>query len=182
MSGSATSERRARFGGRPLWRRRLISAVTAYVVLLAALGALGLDPSPPLFAAFFVAALSVSAFVGDRLGDNQPEQWPSRNASTFGLGRGADHQATALARRLAAVGEGPPQTRANLARELHTQLGVVVADRVQRRHGRDILSDPGAARELLPPDLAQLVLDPPDERRLTEPASLSHLLDRIESL
>lgn len=176
------SDGSSRLGRQPEWRRRLIGGLTAYVVLLLALGALGLEPSPGLFAAFLVAAVSVLAFFADRRGDSQPELWPTPSASTPGLGRGADHKATALARRLASIAEAPQGTRANLARDLHVQLSVVVADRVLRRHGRDVLTDPAAAREVLPPDLAELVLGPPDERRLTDPATLSHLLDRIESL
>jgi len=158
------TERGSWLARQPVWRRRLLGGLTAYVVLLLVLGALGLAPSTSLFAAFFVAAVSVLAFVADRWGDTQPDLWPAPSPSTVGLGRGADHQAAAL------------------ARDLHAQLCVVVADKVARRHGRDVLADPHAARELLPPDLAELVLGPPDERRLTEPVSLSHLLDRIESL
>ena len=176
------TERGSWLARQPVWRRRLLGGLTAYVVLLLALGGLGLAPSTSLFAAFFVAAVSFLAFVADRWGDTQPDLWPTPSPSTVGLGRGADHQAAALARRLASAAEAPEATRANLARDLHAQLCVVVADKVARRHGRDVLADPHAARELLPPDLVELVLGPPDERRLTEPISLSHLLDRIESL
>jgi len=176
------SDRRSRSARQPAWRRRLIGGFTAYVVLLLVLEALGLDPSPALFAAFVVAALSVLAFLGDRQRDTAPQLWPVQSASTVGLGRGADHKATALARRLAAVAEAPEAIRENLAKDVHAELSVVVADKVQRRHGRDVLTDPAAARELLPPELAELVLQPPDVHRLTEPAALSDLLDRIESL
>ena len=175
------SDRRSRSARQPAWRRRLIGGFTAYAVLLLVLEALGLDPSPALFAAFVVAALSVLAFLGDRQRDTAP-LWPVQSASTVGLGRGADHKATALARRLAAVAEAPEAIRENLAKDVHAELSVVVADKVQRRHGRDVLTDPAAARELLPPELAELVLQPPDVHRLTEPAALSDLLDRIESL
>lgn len=176
------SGRSSWLGAQPVWRRRLIGGLTAYVVLLLALGALGLAPSPSLFAAFIIAVVSVLAFVADRQADTQPELWPAPSASTVGLGRGGDPKATALARRLASVAEAPADTRAHLAQDLHAQLVIVVADRVLRRHGRDVLTDPAAARELLAPDLAELVLGAPDERRLTEPAALSRLLDRIESL
>ena len=172
----------SRFARQPAWRRRLITGLTAYVVLLAALGGLGLGPSPALFAAFFAAAGSALVYLADRMGDSQAETWPTRGPSTTGLGRGADHRAPALARRLAGVARAPEGTRANLAQDLHAQLSAVVADRVQHLHGRDLLTDLTASRELLPPDLAEFVLGPPDERRLTDPAALTHLLDRIESL
>ncbi len=178
MTGRLSS----RFASQPLWRRRLIAGLTAYVLVLLALQALGFEPSPALFAALLVLVVTGAAYLDDRSADTQPYPWPVQSVPTTGLGRGADHRATSLARRLATISEAGDSARAALAHQLHSQLTQAVADRVRHAHGRDVLADAGAARELLPPDLAAFVSHPPDARQLTEPGPLARLLDRIESL
>ena len=85
----------------------------------------------------------------------------------------------ALARRLEARVNEPSQRR-NLASDLQRQLKVVLADRVRRERGWDIVAHPDLAYEALPSDLADLVTRPPD-LRLADAQYLSALLDRIES-
>lgn len=170
--------------GLPKGRRRLLGVVAGYLVLLALLQALGLSPKPLLIAAAFVAVGSVLLYVDGRLDDNTPSAWPRLGASTLGLGRGADHRTTSLARRLAGLATATAGSRRQLALDLHGQVVRVMVGRVRRAHGRDLLTDP-TARELLPADLALLLADPVDERvldRLVDPPALTRLLDRIESL
>ena len=57
---------------------------------------------------------------------------------------------------------------------------LVLADRVRRERGWDIVAHPDLAYEALPSDLADLVTRPPD-LRLADAQYLSALLDRIES-
>ncbi len=70
--------------------------------------------------------------------------------------------------------------RRNLATDLQRQLRVVLADRVRRERGWDIVAHPELAYEALPPDLADLMTRPAD-LRLADVTYLSALLDRIES-
>ena len=168
----------------PKGRRRLLAVVAAYLVLLALLQALDLSPSPLLIAALFVAVGSVLLYVDGRLNDSAPSAWPRLGASTLGLGRGADHRTTSLARRLAALDTATAGSRRQLALDIHAQVVQVLVGRARRVHGRDVLTDP-TARALLPADLALLLADPVDEQildRLVDPPALTRLLDRIESL
>ena len=162
----------------------MLGAVAAYLVLLVLLQVLDLSPSALLLAALFIAGGSVFVYVDGRLDDNTPSAWPRLGASTLGLGRGTDHRTTSLARRLAALDTASAGSRRQLAVDIRTQVVVVMAGRVRRAHGRDLLTDP-AAHALVPPDLALLLEDPIDERvldRLVDPVALTRLLDRIESL
>ncbi len=170
------------FARQPTWRRRLLGGITAYVLLVVVLQALGLAPSLPLVAVLLVAGMTVTGYVGDRLGDSAPHPWPTSGVSTVGIGRGADPRAMSTARRLAGARETDAGGRARLAADLHAQLVAVVVDAVLRREGHDLRTEPDAALTLLHPELADLVLCPPDERQLTDPASLTRLLDRIELL
>lgn len=171
--------KRWRLADQPPGRRRVLRGLLAYAVVMVLLVALGLSPSPVLLAAFFLAGGVLLAFCGDHVLDSGGEPWITTGPSTVGLGRGSDHRTVALARRLAARSNEPGQ-RANLAAELHQQLRAVLADQVRRERGRDILAEPGAARDVLPPDLADLVEGPPDSR-LADARYLSAVLDRIES-
>lgn len=168
----------------PKERRRLLGAFAAYLVLLVLLQILGLSPSPLLIAALFVAGGSVLLYVEGRVDDNAAVAWPRLGPSTLGLGRGADHRTTSLARRLEGLATASAGSRRQLALDLHRQVVTVMAGRVRRTHGRDIITSP-SARALLPADLALLLADPVDEQvldRLVDPAALTRLLDRIESL
>ena len=168
-----------RLRDQPTGRRRLLQAGLAYAVVLLGLVALGLSPNALLLGAFFVVGLAVVAFFADRFLDSQGELWFPGNPSMTGLGRGSDHRTVALARRLANREKDASQRR-NLAAEIQRQLQVVLADRVRRERGWDIIARPDLAYEALPGDLADLVARPPDPR-LVEPEYLSALLDRIES-
>lgn len=168
-----------RLRDQPVWRARAIRATAAYVVLMVVLVVLGVSPSPVLIAALFVAGTAVTGFLSDRFLDSHGEAWTTPGASTIGLGRGGDHRTVALARRLADPGSDPQQ-RAHLAADLQRQLAAVLADRVARERGIDLLADPARADDVLPPDLADLVVRPADPR-LVEPAYLSAVLDRIEA-
>ncbi|MEP6797612.1 MAG: hypothetical protein ABI890_05660 [Lapillicoccus sp.] len=170
--------------GRRLWRRPLVGAVAAYLVLVVLLQALGLNPSPPMFAGLFLAVGAVAVYVDGRIADNDPTAWPRLGASALGLGRGADHRTTSLARRLESVGTATPGSRRQLAADIHRQLVPVIVGRLRRSRGRD-LTDDAEALALLPPEVAALLADPVDERvldRLVDPTTLARLLDRIESL
>src|SRR6478609_5243343 len=132
-----------------------------------------------LVAAFFLAAATVFVVFSERLTSSYSEPWIVNPPSTAGLGRGSDHRTAALARRLESRVNEPSQRR-NLAGDLQRQLKVVLADRVRRERGWDIVAHPDLAYEALPPDLADLVTRPPD-LRLADAHYLSALLDRIES-
>ena len=170
---------RWRLRDQPVWRARVIRAVVAYAVLMLFLVVLGVQPSPVLIASLFVAATLVLAYVSDRFADSHGEAWVTPGQSTMGLGRGGDHRTVALSRRLADPGHQPDQRR-HLAADLQQQLAAVLVDRVVRERGIDLTTRPDLAHDVLPPDLAALVTEPPDVR-LVDPAYLSFVLDRIES-
>ena len=160
-------------------RRLVIRVAILYAVTMVVLVLLGVSPSPALVAAFFVAATTIFAVFSERFTGSHAESWTVNLPSTAGLGRGSDHRTSALARRLEARA-GDPSQRRNLAADLQRQLRLVLADRVRRERGWDILAHPDLAYEALPSDLADLVTRPPD-LRLADAQFLSALLDRIES-
>ncbi|MEO7233861.1 MAG: hypothetical protein ABIW80_00655 [Lapillicoccus sp.] len=168
-----------RLRDQPVWRARVIRAVVGYVVLMLALVLLGVSPSPVLVAALVVAGTIVMAFFSDRFSESHGEAWVTPGQSTLGLGRGGDHRTVALSRRLADPGRDPQQ-RAHLAADLQRQLAAVLADRVARERGVDLLAHPDRAYDVLPSDLADLVAQPPDPR-LVDAAYLGAVLDRIEA-
>ena len=163
----------------PEGRHLVLRVVVLYAVTMVFLVLLGVGPSPVLVAAFFLAAAVVFAVFSERFSGSYSEPWIVSPPSTAGLGRGSDHRTSALARRLEARVNEPSQRR-NLAAELQRQLRVVLADRVRRERGWDILAHPELAYDALPSDLADLMNRPPD-LRLVDAQYLSALLDRIES-
>ena len=163
----------------PDGRRLVIRAAGLYAATMVFLVLLGVSPSPVLVAAFFLAAAVVFAVFSERFSGSYSEPWIVSPPSTAGLGRGADHRTSALARRLEARADEPSQRR-NLAAELQQQLRIVLADRVRRERGWDIVAHPELAYDALPSDLADLVTRPPD-LRLPDVQYLSAVLDRIES-
>ena len=163
----------------PDGRRLVFRVVVLYAVTMVFLVLLGVSPSPVLIAAFFLAAAVVFAVFSERFAGSYSEPWIVSPPSTAGLGRGSDHRTSALARRLEARVNEPNQRR-NLAADLQRQLRVVLADRVRRERGWDILAHPELAYDALPSDLADLMTRPPD-LRLVDAHYLSALLDRIES-
>ena len=163
----------------PNGRRLVMRVVLLYAVTMVFLVLLGVSPSPVLIAAFFLAATTVFVVFSERFTSSHGEAWIVNPPSTAGLGRGSDHRTAALARRLESRATEPGQRR-NLAGDLQRQLRVVLADRVRRERGWDIVAHPELAYEALPPDLADLVARPAD-LRLTDVQYLSALLDRIES-
>lgn len=163
----------------PNGRRLVVRVVVLYAVTMLFLVLLGVSPSPVLVAAFFLAGATVFVVFSERFTGSHSEAWVVAPASTAGLGRGSDHRTTALARRLEARADDASQRR-NLATDLQRQLRVVLADRVRRERGWDIVAHPELAHEALPPDLADLMTRPPD-LRLADVTYLSALLDRIES-
>ena len=165
--------------GLPNGRRLVVRVVLLYAVTMVFLVLLGVSPSPVLIAAFFLAATTVFVVFSERFTGSHSEAWVVNPPSTSGLGRGSDHRTAALARRLESRATEPGQRR-NLAGDLQRQLRVVLADRVRRERGWDIVAHPELAYEALPPDLADLVARPAD-LRLADVRYLSALLDRIES-
>ena len=163
----------------PDGRRLVVRVAVLYAVTMLFLVLLGVSPSPVLVAAFFLAAAVVFAVFSERFSGSYGEPWIVSPPSTAGLGRGSDHRTSALARRLEARATEPSQRR-NLAAELQQQLRIVLADRVRRERGWDIVAHPELAYDALPSDLADLVTRPPD-LRLPDVQYLSAVLDRIES-
>lgn len=163
----------------PDGRRLVVRVAALYAVTMLFLVLLGVSPSPVLVAAFFLAAAVVFAVFSERFSGSYGEPWIVSPPSTAGLGRGSDHRTSALARRLEARATEPSQRR-NLAAELQQQLRIVLADRVRRERGWDIVAHPELAYDALPSDLADLVTRPPD-LRLPDVQYLSAVLDRIES-
>lgn len=163
----------------PDGRRLVIRVALLYAVTMVFLVLLGVSPSPVLVAAFFLVAAVVFAVFSERFSGSYSEPWIVSPPSTAGLGRGSDHRTSALARRLEARADEPSQRR-NLAAELQQQLRIVLADRVRRERGWDIMAHPELAYDALPSDLADLVTRPPD-LRLPDVRYLSAVLDRIES-
>ena len=160
-------------------RRLVLRVGLLYAVTMVFLVLIGVSPSPVLVAAFFLAATTILAVFSERFVGSYGETWVVNPPSTSGLGRGSEHRTSALARRLEARA-GDPSQRRNLAADLQRQLQLVLADRVRRERGWDILAHPDLAYEALPSDLADLVTRPPD-LRLADARYLSALLDRIES-
>jgi hypothetical protein len=160
-------------------RRLVLRVALLYAATMIFLVLIGVAPSPFLVAAFFLAATTIFVVFSDRFTGSHGEPWIVNPPSTAGLGRGSDHRTAALARRLEARA-GDPSQRRNLAADLQRQLQLVLADRVRRERGWDIIANPGLAYEALPSDLADLVTGPPD-LRLADAQYLSALLDRIES-
>lgn len=163
----------------PDGRRLVIRVALLYAVTMVFLVLLGVSPSPVVVAAFFLVAAVVFAVFSERFSGSYSEPWIVSPPSTAGLGRGSDHRTSALARRLEARADEPSQRR-NLAAELQQQLRIVLADRVRRERGWDIMAHPELAYDALPSDLADLVTRPPD-LRLPDVQYLSAVLDRIES-
>ncbi len=163
----------------PSRRRLLVRVALLYAATMIFLVLLDVSPSPVLVAAFFVAAATVFAVFTERFTDSHVEPWVVSPPSTAGLGRGSDHRTSALARRLEARAHEPGQRR-NLAADLQKQLQMVLADRVRRERGWDLLAHPELAHDALPSDLADLMTRPPD-MRLADASYLSAVLDRIES-
>jgi hypothetical protein len=165
--------------GLPSGRRLLVRVALLYAATMVFLVLLDLSPSPVLIAAFFAAATTVFAVFSERFTESHVEPWVVSPPSTAGLGRGSDHRTSALARRLEARAHEPGQRR-NLAADLQKQLQGVLADRVRRERGWDLLAHPELAHDALPSDLADLMTGPPD-LRLADARYLSAVLDRIES-
>jgi hypothetical protein len=163
----------------PGGRRLVVRVVLLYAATMIFLVLLGVSPSPVLVAAFFLAGTTIFVAFTERFIGSQSEAWIVNPPSIAGLGRGSDHRTSALARRLEARADDPSQ-RLNLAADLQKQLRVVLADRVRRERGWDVLAHPDLAYEALPSDLADLITRPPD-LRLADVQYLSALLDRIES-
>lgn len=166
-------------GKLPSGRRLVLRVALLYAATMVFLVLLDVSPSPMLIAAFFVAGATVFAVFTERFTESHVEPWIVSPPSTAGLGRGSDHRTSALARRLEARAQEPGQRR-NLAGELQKQLQVVLADRVRRERGWDLLAHPELAHDALPSDLADLMTRPPD-MRLADAQYLSAVLDRIES-
>lgn len=163
------------------WPRRVAGTLAAWAAAVLVLGALGLSPSVPLLGATVLAGASLVFRLLDTVAHPSSGRWPPRVVSSTGLGRGADHEVASLARRLAGAPE-TPEAAAAVARDLHALLCRVASDRVLARHGFVVAEDHDRAREVLPPDVLELLTGPPRAEQLTDPAALDHLLDRIESL
>jgi hypothetical protein len=163
----------------PTGRRLVVRVALLYAGTMVFLVLLDVSPSPVLVAAFFATAATIFAIFSERFTSSYSEPWVVNPPSMAGLGRGSDHRTSALARRLEARVDEPGQRR-NLAADLQKQLRLVLADRVRRERGWDIVAHPEFAYDALPPDLADLVTRPPD-LRLADAQYLSALLDRIES-
>lgn len=165
-------------GSRRQWRRALRFALTWLAVVLGLAG-LGLQPAVPLLAAVAVAAYTLVVTVEEPVRE-EISSWVSGDLSGVSLTRGSDHRTTALAEQLARV-PANPDTMVELSRRVHQRLCAVLDARVWRAQHIDLPRNMEWARQILPPELADLyLLDPTPD--LLRAETLDRHLTRIEQL
>jgi hypothetical protein len=148
------------------------------VVVFVVLHVLGTSPNPVLFGALAVLLVCLrttdDADVGPVVGP-----WAAGDLTSAEERLGSDHVTRALARDLADVRRDSVGGR-ELAARLHRRICAVLEARVWRIQGVDLRANAQFARRLLPEDLADIYLSPPDAA-LLRPERLDALLARIES-
>ena len=134
--------------------QHLAVALGVCLLLVAAFSVLGNQPRPEWFAAATVAAAIASVAV--RMLGRQLIQtsWPERTEGyAGGQWRHNDSRAQFLATWLQESHHDPDA----FARRVQPMLAELVAARLRRRHGIDLETRPDAAREVLGPELWELV-------------------------
>lgn len=159
-------------------RSPAVQVVASFVVVFVALQLLGNAPNPLLFAALAVVTMClVSAASADPGPSAGP--WAAEDLTHVGERWGSDHLTTALARDLSGPRENPTAT-VELAIRVHRRIGAILEARVWRTHGVDLRSNPQWARQVLPEDLAEVYLGPPDAG-LLRAERLAQLVARMEA-
>lgn len=164
-------------GLRP-WRHRLLWLAVAWLLLLIFAALLGLAASAAHLAVLLAAGALLLWYAVDHAAAGAVTAWPLTDVPELGGARGGDFRTANLAARLeeAAVrGLG----REDLARDLHVQLAAIVAERLDAKHGITIEAEPKWAKGVMPPELWDLVTQPPP-RDLADPTRLDQTLRRIE--
>lgn len=161
------------------WRRRLLWATAAWLVLVAGATLAGLSPSVPLSVAALAAGLAVLA-VAEVDSDQGLRTWYAGDLTGTALGRGSDHATTALGDHLALI-QRSPETSGELIARVHARVCALLEAAVWREQHVDLRANAEWAASLLPPDLAAFYRNPPDPDTL-HPQALDRLLTRIEQL
>lgn len=159
-------------------RSLVVQLVAAFAVVFVALQLLGSAPDPLLFAALAVVTMCLVSAAGADTGP-PAGPWAAEDLSRVGERWGSDHETTALARDLALLRENPTAT-AELAVRVHRRIGAILEARVWHTNSVDLRPNPQWARQLLPEDLAEVYLSPPDAG-LLRPERLAQLVARMEA-
>ncbi|MBB2987015.1 hypothetical protein [Terracoccus luteus] len=161
------------------WRRRLVTVVVVWLVLVLGAAVIGLSPAVPLLLLGVLAVMALGWFVADHLAANSVTVWPLVDGELGSGNRGDDFRVTSLAHRLEAAdtrGEG----REAVVRDLHAVLVGIVRERLFATHGIVPEEEPRWAEGVTPPELWQLVVGlPPAD--LYRPVVLDGILRRIEN-
>jgi len=163
----------------PVWRARVLNAVIAWAIVVGVLSIVGMSPSAPILAALTIAGLAL-LLVLDTEPDAGERGWYAGDLTGVTSGRGSDHRTNALADHLALV-QSSPDTTEEIVRRIHVRLQTILESIVWARMGIDLRRNAEWARTLLPGDLADFYLSPPDPAAL-RPIALDRLLTRIEEL
>ncbi len=161
------------------WRRRVVSVVIVWLVLVIAAFALGLAPVVPLFLVVITALFAVSWFVVDHEAANHLTVW-SLVDGQLGVGsRGNDFRVTSLANRLEAANTRA-EGREALVRDLHQQLTTIIRERLFAKHALVIEEEPRWSQGVMPTELWEFIVSLPTPD-LYRPEKLDGILRRIEN-
>lgn len=163
----------------PVWRGRVIKVLSAWAIVVVVLTIVGMSPSAPILAALTLAGLAL-LLVLETEPDAGERGWYAGDLTGVTIGRGSDHQTNALADHLALV-QSSPDTTEEIVRRIHLRLRTILESIVWARMGIDLRRNAEWARSLLPGDLADFYLGPPNPASL-HPIALDRLLTRIEEL
>lgn len=152
--------------------------LVVFVVGFSALYLLGFSPDPVLFGAGAVLVLCIAAAADAETGP-PPGSWTADDLTKAAERLGSDHVTTALARDLAQRGDDSV-VATELAARVHQRVSAILEARVWRTQGVDLRSNEAWARQVLPADLADIYLGPPDPG-LLRPDRLGELVARIEA-
>ena len=152
--------------------------LVVFVVGFSALYLLGFSPDPVLFGAGAVLVLCIAA-AADAETAPLAGSWTAGDLSSTAERLGSDHVTTTLARDLAQLRDDS-HIATELAARVHRRISAILEARVWRNQGVDLRSNVAWARQILPPDLADIYVGPPDPR-LLQPDRLGELIARIEA-
>jgi hypothetical protein len=160
------------------WRRRILTLVVTWVVLVALAIALGLVPQVPILLAATVAAFVLGWHAIDHVAAQHVTVWPLVDGELGLGGRGNDFRVANLAGRLEAANVRA-EGRESLVHDLHVQLQVIIRERLYSKHGLVAEEEPRWSEGVTPPELWQLLVAlPPAD--LYRPDRLDPILRRIE--
>lgn len=159
------------------WRRRIVVALAAFVLLVAGGSLLGVRIHYGAFAALLLAVFSLGWFLVDHQASNRAVLWPLSDLYRTQGFRGSDFRTTNLTARIAEAQRGTG--RDELVRDLHARLSAIVAARLMAKHGLRLDEEPDLAKGLTPEPLWRLVTEPPPPDLYT-PATLDRLMTELE--